>query len=147
MNICWHLKSNFRIHTALKPYVVYLVADMQLYERLCPSVGPSVRPTVGPSVGKHESESGKTSVLDTLYVCLSVDGGWTPLPTRPQRYCEPASLVSAETADENRLVIRSRMSKNLKEIKNKRNQEISNVAYINGLFDAVGRAGIFRIGV
>ena len=22
-----------------------------------------------------------------------VDGGWTPLPTRPQRYCDPASLV------------------------------------------------------
>ena len=23
-----------------------------------------------------------------------VDGGWMPLPTRPQRYCDPASLVS-----------------------------------------------------
>ena len=23
-----------------------------------------------------------------------VDGGWTPLPTRPQQYCDPASLVS-----------------------------------------------------
>ena len=22
-----------------------------------------------------------------------VDGGWMPLPTRPQRYCDPASLV------------------------------------------------------
>ena len=22
-----------------------------------------------------------------------VDGGWMPLPTRPQRYCETASLV------------------------------------------------------
>ena len=24
---------------------------------------------------------------------LGVDGGWTPLPIRPQRYCDPASLV------------------------------------------------------
>ena len=56
-------------------------------------------------------------------------------------------FCSIETAKEIRLVIRSRMSKDYKEIKNKKNQEISNVAYINGLFDAVGRAGIFRIGV
>ena len=36
-----------------------------------------------------------------VYICvgrglggaLSVDGGWLPLPTRPQRYCDPASLV------------------------------------------------------
>ena len=33
-----------------------------------------------------------------LYVCVwsgvwGVDGGWMPLPTRPQRYCDPASLV------------------------------------------------------
>ena len=25
---------------------------------------------------------------------LGVNGGWLPLPTRPQRYCDPASLVS-----------------------------------------------------
>ena len=24
---------------------------------------------------------------------LGVDGGWLPLPTHPQRYCDPASLV------------------------------------------------------
>jgi len=24
-----------------------------------------------------------------------VEGGWLPLPTRPQRYCDPASLVYA----------------------------------------------------
>ena len=24
---------------------------------------------------------------------LGVDGGWLPLPTRPQRDCDPASLV------------------------------------------------------
>ena len=33
-----------------------------------------------------------------VYVCVweaafGVDGGWTPLPTRAQRYCNPASLV------------------------------------------------------
>ena len=25
---------------------------------------------------------------------LGVDGGWLPLPTCPQRYCDPASLVT-----------------------------------------------------
>ena len=34
-----------------------------------------------------------------MYVCvweggLGVDGGWLPLPTRPQLYCDLASLVS-----------------------------------------------------
>ena len=29
-----------------------------------------------------------------------VDGGHTPLPTRPQRYCDPASLVSQSPAPE-----------------------------------------------
>ena len=34
----------------------------------------------------------------TSYVCVhlghcGVDGGWTPLPTHPQQYCGPASLV------------------------------------------------------
>ena len=33
-----------------------------------------------------------------MYVCVwcgvwGVDGGGMPLPTRPQRYCDPASLV------------------------------------------------------
>ena len=47
-----------------------------------------------------KSKSGKTSVLDTFCVCLCVRGedwglvgGWRPLPTRPQQYCDPASLV------------------------------------------------------
>ena len=29
-----------------------------------------------------------------------VDGGWTPLPTHPQRYCDPASLVLFSSATE-----------------------------------------------
>ena len=28
-----------------------------------------------------------------LEVGWGVDGGWMPLPTRPQRYCDPVSLV------------------------------------------------------
>ena len=36
----------------------FLVADTQLYKRLC----PSVRPSVGPSVRKHESKSGKLRI-------------------------------------------------------------------------------------
>ena len=50
----------------------FLVADTQLYKRLCPSVGPLVRP----SVMVIESKSGKTSVLDTFCVCLCVEGVW-----------------------------------------------------------------------
>ena len=65
----------------------------------------SVRPSVGPSVRRsvtHESKSGKTGVLDVfLGMCVGggawgVDGGWMPLPTHPQRYCDPASLVNFE---------------------------------------------------
>ena len=48
----------------------FLVADTQLYKRLCPSVGPSVRPSV-----MIESKSGKTSILDTSCVGLSVGDG------------------------------------------------------------------------
>ena len=52
---------------------MFLVADTQLYKRLCRSVGPLVRWSVGPSVHpfvrplvrEHESKSGKMSVLDT----------------------------------------------------------------------------------
>ena len=63
----------------------FLVADTQLYKRLCPSVGRSVEVI--------ESKSGKTSVLEAfVYVsvlegglggALGVDEGWLPLPTRP----------------------------------------------------------------
>ena len=56
---------------------LFLVADLQLYKRLCPSVRPLVHPSVGPSVGPLvmiELKSGKTSVLDTFCVCLCVEG-------------------------------------------------------------------------
>ena len=45
----------------------FLVAGTQFYKRLCPSVGPSVM--------VNELKSGKTSVFNTLCVCLSVAGG------------------------------------------------------------------------
>ena len=67
----------------------FLVKDTQLYKRLCPSVHPWT-----------QVESGKTSVLEGICVYISVerglgvDGGWLPLPTRPQRYRDLASLVS-----------------------------------------------------
>ena len=68
--------------------LLFLVADMQLYKRLCPSVRWSVR--------QHESKSGKMSIFENflrMFECEWGNGGWTPLPTRPQRYCDPASLV------------------------------------------------------
>ena len=41
----------------------------------------------------------RTVLAELLNVCVwsgvwGVDGGWMPLPPRPQRYCDPASLVS-----------------------------------------------------
>ena len=53
----------------------------------------------------------------TSCVCLSVwgtggggmDGGWTPLPTHPQRYCDPVSLV--EMQSEAQFIKRIRASK------------------------------------
>ena len=65
-----HFLRHFLIGVSI--LVLFLVADTQLYKRLCPSVGPSVRRSVRPSVREHESKNGKTSVLDTSCVCLSV---------------------------------------------------------------------------
>ena len=56
---------------------LFLVADTQLYKRLCPSVGPSVRRSVRwsvrPSVHEHESKSGKTRIFAPAH--LSATGG------------------------------------------------------------------------
>ena len=51
-------------------FFTFLVADTQLYKRLCPSVRPSVR--------EHESKSEKTSVLEAFCVCVCVgrEIGW-----------------------------------------------------------------------
>ena len=69
----------------------FLVADTQLYKRLCPFVRLSVRWSV-----VIELKSGKMSVSSTfLWIGdWGKDAGWTPLPIRPQRYCDTASLVS-----------------------------------------------------
>ena len=49
--------------------LIFLVADMQLYKRLCQSVGLSV----GLS-GVIKFKSGKTSIFDTFCLCLIVGG-------------------------------------------------------------------------
>ena len=54
----------------------------------CSSVGPKA---LVKKVGK------RTFFILFVYVfgeAWGVDGGWTPLPTRTQQYCDPASLVS-----------------------------------------------------
>ena len=89
------------VKACIEKVIYFLVADTQLYKRLCPSVGlsvrPSVRRSVGPLVREHESKSGKTSVLEAFCVCVCVGRrvGWGVgyVPTRPQQYCDPASLV------------------------------------------------------
>ena len=48
------------------PCTPFLVADTQLYKRLCPSVRRSVGRSVGPSVRGHESKSEEMSVLEHL---------------------------------------------------------------------------------
>ena len=47
---------------------LFLVADTQLYKRLC----PSIRRSVHPSVRVNESKSGQTSVLEAFCVCVCV---------------------------------------------------------------------------
>ena len=55
-------------------------------------VRPLVRALVRWSIRVHP-KSGKLSVyVSVLEGGLGVDEGWLPLPTRPQRYCDPASL-------------------------------------------------------
>ena len=58
------LPEQFYAQKVLK--MTFLVADTQLYKRLCPlvhwSVGPLVRQSNGPSVHLHKSKSGKTCI-------------------------------------------------------------------------------------
>ena len=83
----------------------FLVANMQLYERLCPSVAPSVH--------HARVENVKNAYLwycicycvcvgDWVCVCVCYRDGWgwgwgeawdwMPLPTRSQQYHNPATL-------------------------------------------------------
>ena len=60
----------FSTYFLLATEIAFLVADTQLYKRLCPSVRRSIRW----SVRGHESKSGKTSILDAFYVWVGC--GW-----------------------------------------------------------------------
>ena len=66
------------------------------------SIRGFVRPSVGPLVHWYVNTSRKVRKrmfkMHLVYLCvgvggLGVDGDWMPLPTRPRRYCNPASLV------------------------------------------------------
>ena len=54
--------------TGVAVFLAFLVADTQLYKRLCPSVRPLVCWALRWSVMVIELKSGETSVLDTVYV-------------------------------------------------------------------------------
>ena len=59
------------------------------------SVGPSVGPLVGLSVGPSVENAENAFMMKLLLLCVYVrggwgeDGGWMPLPTRPQQWCDP----------------------------------------------------------
>ena len=82
-------------------FQLFLVADTQLYKRLCPSVRWSVRWSVTLELKMQETRIYNAAVvIECVWVFDSVwEGGWgeagvwLPLPNRPQRYCDPASLV------------------------------------------------------
>ena len=68
----------------------FLVANTQLYKRLCPSVRRKWSSSW--KVGKQAFLILFVNVW-VLGVGWGVNGGWVPLPTLPQRYCDSASLV------------------------------------------------------
>ena len=43
---------------------------------------------------------------------LGVDGGWPPLPTRPQRYRDPASFVQDQVKIETNFCIKKKKPEN-----------------------------------
>ena len=51
----------------------FLVADTQLYKRLCPSIGQSVNP----SVREHKSKSRKVSAFDAIGGCVWSKWVWS----------------------------------------------------------------------
>ena len=83
-------------------YISSLVADTQFYKRLCPSIGPSFSYSICWSM-MIESKSVKMCNYDATVMIFcacklawggeGMDGGSMPLPTHPQQYCDPASLV------------------------------------------------------
>ena len=83
----------------------FLVADTQLYKGLCPSVRPLVRRSRSSCHARVENAKNAYLWCCSWYcLCVSVleggwgcgwgeAGGWMPLPTHPQQYCDHASLV------------------------------------------------------
>ena len=70
------------------------------------SIRGFVRPLVRPSIENDKVKNWKNkrfgyiSIIFYMLVCREwgLDGGWTPLATRPHRYCDPPSLVSIDTS-------------------------------------------------
>ena len=69
------------------------------------SIGPSVGLSVGPSVSNDQVskwDNEHFGYFSFKFVCGGEDwglyGGWMLLPTRPQRCCDPASLVALAVA-------------------------------------------------
>ena len=87
----------------------FLDASLHLYKGVCPFVRRSVCPSVHPSVRPSDCRSINPSVFPSIMVqkrafsllfvhvwvlrVLMCVRGWMPLPTRPQQYCDPPSLV------------------------------------------------------
>ena len=96
-----------KLHVGRSVWIFFSCGHATVKEAL--PVGPSVCRFVGPSVRRSVTLELKTQkrVLRmlqlVLFVCECVGGGmgcgwgeaegWMPLPTRLQRYCDPASLV------------------------------------------------------
>ena len=71
-----------------------LTRDCFLACNLALSVGPLVRELKSGKMSVSVAFCAHVSVLKGGFGgMLGVDGGRLPLPSRPQRYCEPASLV------------------------------------------------------
>ena len=92
----WGSKQAFERQNSSKRRL-FLVAVTQLYKRLCPSIYPSVHRSVcNTRVEKWKNERFRWFFLG---MCVSgaawgVDGGWMPLSTHLQRYCDCVTCSS-----------------------------------------------------
>ena len=77
---------------------MFLVADRQLYKTVCPSLNLSIGPSLSTSRKLGKLAFWKLFVYVSLLEggfdrALGAYGGWLPLPTHLQQYCDPVSLV------------------------------------------------------